>query len=166
MKKPRIALGLLLSWFGFNPWLQPYSLAGKNCCTSGANGLALARVSTHALLKPVNRAGAEPNKLCRFHNANPTRKHGPSTVKSFALDRRTLEAIRYLESAVTTQTNLEGLILRYGSFSGQAIGEHGSMVNDIRKRRTPLLAAAPVFGRSRPWQPCEERARWITPSSS
>jgi 2-alkyl-3-oxoalkanoate reductase len=56
--------------------------------------------------------------------------------------RRTLEAIRYLESAVTTQTTLEGLVLRYGAFygPGTAIGEHGWMVNDIRKRRTPIIS--------------------------
>ena len=57
--------------------------------------------------------------------------------------RRTLEAIRYLEFAVATQTTLEGLVLHYGYFygPGTAIGEHGWMVND-------LLAAALVFGRS------------------
>jgi nucleoside-diphosphate-sugar epimerase len=55
--------------------------------------------------------------------------------------RRTLEAIRYLESAVTGETGLEGLILRYGSFygPGTAISEQGWMVNDIRKRRIPII---------------------------
>lgn len=54
--------------------------------------------------------------------------------------RRTLEAIRYLESAVAGQTALEGLILRYGFFYGPqtAIGEHGSIVDDVRKRRVPI----------------------------
>jgi nucleoside-diphosphate-sugar epimerase len=55
--------------------------------------------------------------------------------------RRTLEAIRYLESAVTGETGLEGLVFRYGSFygPGTAIGEQGWMVNDIRKRRVPII---------------------------
>ncbi|MGH6836176.1 MAG: NAD-dependent epimerase/dehydratase family protein [Methylocella sp.] len=57
--------------------------------------------------------------------------------------RRTLEAIRYLESAVTGQTALAGLVLRYGYFygPGTAIDEHGSIVNDVRKRRTPIIGS-------------------------
>jgi 2-alkyl-3-oxoalkanoate reductase len=55
--------------------------------------------------------------------------------------RRTLDAIRYLESAVSSQTTLEGLVLRYGSLygPGTAISEQGWVVNDIRKRRIPVI---------------------------
>jgi NAD dependent epimerase/dehydratase family len=76
------------------------------------------------------------------------REGGPVKTEGDRLDpnplpsyRRTAEAIRYLESAVTAQTALEGLILRYGSFygPGTAIGEHGWIVNGIRKRRIPLI---------------------------
>ncbi|MGH6831655.1 MAG: NAD-dependent epimerase/dehydratase family protein, partial [Methyloceanibacter sp.] len=38
---------------------------------------------------------------------------------------------------------LEGLVLRYGSFygPGTAIGEYGSTLNDVRKRRVPVIGA-------------------------
>jgi nucleoside-diphosphate-sugar epimerase len=62
----------------------------------------------------------------------------PNPLPSY---HRTAEAIRHLESAVTAQATLEGLILRYGSFygPGTALGEHGWIVNGIRKRRIPLI---------------------------
>jgi 2-alkyl-3-oxoalkanoate reductase len=42
---------------------------------------------------------------------------------------------------VTSETALEGLILRYGSFygPGTAMGGDDWMVNDIRKRRIPIV---------------------------
>lgn len=57
--------------------------------------------------------------------------------------RRTLEAIRYLESAVTGETALEGVILRYGAFygPGTAISEHGWMTEAVRKRRFPVVGS-------------------------
>jgi nucleoside-diphosphate-sugar epimerase len=76
------------------------------------------------------------------------RAGGPVKTEEDALDpnpppafRRTLEAIRYLESAVARQAALEGLVLRYGFFygPGTAIGEHGSTVSDVRKRRIPII---------------------------
>jgi 2-alkyl-3-oxoalkanoate reductase len=54
--------------------------------------------------------------------------------------RRTLEAIRHLESAVLGSA-LEGIVLRYGAFygPGTSIGEHGSVVEDVRRRHFPII---------------------------
>lgn len=57
--------------------------------------------------------------------------------------RRTLEAIRYLENAVTASTEHEGLILRYGAFYGFNTGLFdGPMVDQLRHRRVPLIGDA------------------------
>ena len=54
--------------------------------------------------------------------------------------RATLEAIRYVERAVTGSANLEGIVLRYGSFYGPGTGMlERVMVEQIRKRRMPLV---------------------------
>jgi nucleoside-diphosphate-sugar epimerase len=54
--------------------------------------------------------------------------------------RRTLEAIRYLEQAVTASANPEGIVLRYGSFYGPGTGMLGRpMVEQLRHRRVPLI---------------------------
>ncbi len=52
----------------------------------------------------------------------------------------TLEAIRYLEHAVTTSTRPEGIVLRYGAFYGPDTGmlDH-VMIEQIRHRRVPLI---------------------------
>lgn len=54
--------------------------------------------------------------------------------------RRTLEAIRHLEQAVTASRTPEGIVLRYGSFYGPDTGMLSSaMINQLRHRRIPLL---------------------------
>jgi nucleoside-diphosphate-sugar epimerase len=54
--------------------------------------------------------------------------------------RRSLQAIRHLESAVLA-SDLEGLVLRYGGFygPGTSLGEGGSALDDVRKRRFPVV---------------------------
>jgi nucleoside-diphosphate-sugar epimerase len=46
-----------------------------------------------------------------------------------------------LKAAVTGAKAMEGVVLRYGGFYGRgtAISEHGWTVEDIRKRRFPLI---------------------------
>jgi nucleoside-diphosphate-sugar epimerase len=57
--------------------------------------------------------------------------------------RRTLEAIRYLESAMTGSSNIQGVVLRYGAFYGPSTGLFdGPMVNQLRRRRVPLIGNA------------------------
>jgi nucleoside-diphosphate-sugar epimerase len=54
----------------------------------------------------------------------------------------TLDAIRYLESAVTGADGLEGLVLRYGGFygPGTSLGpDEGEQLELIRKRKFPVV---------------------------
>ena len=54
--------------------------------------------------------------------------------------RPTLEAIKYLESAVTDSANPEGIVLRYGSFYGPDTGMLSrAMIDQLRRRRVPLI---------------------------
>jgi nucleoside-diphosphate-sugar epimerase len=56
--------------------------------------------------------------------------------------RQTLEAIRYLESAVTGADWTEGLVLRYGGFYGPGTSlspEGGEQVELIRERKFPVV---------------------------
>jgi nucleoside-diphosphate-sugar epimerase len=54
--------------------------------------------------------------------------------------RRALDAIRYMESAVTTSATPEGVALRYGAFYGPDTGIFdAALVEQIRKRRVPLI---------------------------
>src|SRR4051794_7151178 len=55
--------------------------------------------------------------------------------------RRTLDAIRHLERAVTGAEWAEGVVLRYGALfgPGTGLGADGEMLELIRRRRVPLL---------------------------
>jgi nucleoside-diphosphate-sugar epimerase len=55
--------------------------------------------------------------------------------------RRSLEAIRYLEEKVTNAAGLEGLALRYGNFYGPGTGIalDGEIAELVRKRRLPII---------------------------
>lgn len=51
--------------------------------------------------------------------------------------RRTLDAIRYLENAVTSA---RGIVLRYGSFYGPDTGVfEAQSIEQIRRRRVPMI---------------------------
>ncbi|HJZ34207.1 MAG TPA: NAD(P)-dependent oxidoreductase [Hyphomicrobiaceae bacterium] len=54
--------------------------------------------------------------------------------------RRTLEAIRYLEKAVTQAADVGGIVLRYGAFYGPDTGMlEENMIAQIARRRVPLI---------------------------
>jgi nucleoside-diphosphate-sugar epimerase len=55
--------------------------------------------------------------------------------------RSTLDAIRHVESVVTGDPAVEGVVLRYASFYGPtaALGKGGQVVELVRKRRLPLI---------------------------
>jgi nucleoside-diphosphate-sugar epimerase len=57
--------------------------------------------------------------------------------------RGTLEAILYVERTLREATDLEGIALRYGGFygPGTSMGEGGSIVEMVRKRRFPVVGA-------------------------
>lgn len=55
--------------------------------------------------------------------------------------RPILEAIRHVETAVTTAPGVEGFVLRYGGFygPGTSLGERGSALEAVRHRRIPIV---------------------------
>jgi len=55
--------------------------------------------------------------------------------------RRTLDAIRYLEDAVTTARGLNGISLRYGGLygPGTSLSSNGPVVEQARRRRFPVV---------------------------
>lgn len=61
--------------------------------------------------------------------------------------RRTLQAIRYLESAVLGPSAIEGFVLRYGSFygPGTSLGQGGSTVEEVRRRRVPIVGKGTAY---------------------
>jgi nucleoside-diphosphate-sugar epimerase len=60
--------------------------------------------------------------------------------------RGTLDAIRYLEHAVTTTPGITGVALRYGGFYGPDTGVlDPSMIEQIRKRRMPLIGGGTAW---------------------
>ena len=54
---------------------------------------------------------------------------------------RSLDAIRYLETAVTSSDDVEGVALRYGGFYGPGTLDSGfgDMIEQVRKRRVPVI---------------------------
>jgi nucleoside-diphosphate-sugar epimerase len=78
------------------------------------------------------------------------RSGGPVKTEDDPLDpapaegmRRTLEAIRHLEDAVTSAGWTEGVVLRYGGFygPGTSLGPDGEHVGQIRKRKFPVVGS-------------------------
>lgn len=101
---------------------------------------------TDILLSAARAAGVRRFIAQSFAGWPYARAGGPVKTEEDPLDpdppptfRQTLEAIRHLEAAVTSE--IEGLVLRYGAFygPGTAISNTGWMVNDIKKRRLPII---------------------------
>jgi nucleoside-diphosphate-sugar epimerase len=78
------------------------------------------------------------------------RTGGPVKTEDDPLDpdppaelRRTLDAIRHLEAAVSGAGDLEGVVLRYGGFygPGTSAGVGGYVLEDLRRRRFPIVGA-------------------------
>jgi nucleoside-diphosphate-sugar epimerase len=76
------------------------------------------------------------------------RQGGPVKTEDDPLDpeppeafRRTLEALRYLESSVEAAGDVRGVNLRYGGFygPGTSLSEGGEMVDQVRRRRLPII---------------------------
>lgn len=55
--------------------------------------------------------------------------------------RRSFEAIRHVETAVSQDSAIEGFVLRYGSFygPGTSLGRDGAMTEYVRRRRMPVI---------------------------
>jgi 2-alkyl-3-oxoalkanoate reductase len=109
---------------------------------------------TNNLLAAARAAGVRRFIAQGFAGWPYARAGGPVKTEEDPLDleppaafRRTLEAIRYLESAIIDETAVEGLVLRYGSLygPGTAISLDGWMVNDVRNRRIPIIGGGGVW---------------------
>jgi nucleoside-diphosphate-sugar epimerase len=60
-----------------------------------------------------------------------------------ATSRQTLEAIRYVERAVTSAEGLTGIVLRYGGFYGgeSGLSRGGDMLELVHRRRFPVVGS-------------------------
>lgn len=105
---------------------------------------------TDHLLAAAEASGARRFSAQSFTGWASTREGGQVKTEEGPLDpnppaaqRKTLEAIRYLETAVTNAPSIEGLVLRYGVFygPGTSIGEGGDVVEMVRRRRLPIIGA-------------------------
>jgi len=67
-------------------------------------------------------------------------EEAPLDANPPAEQRRSLEAIRYLEDTTTAAAEIEGIVLRYGAFYGPATGMlDPSVIDGLRRRRFPLI---------------------------
>ena len=99
---------------------------------------------TDHLLAAARAAGARRFVAQSFAGWPFARVGGPvKTEDPPAQLRRTLDAIRHLEAAVLGAEGMEGVVLRYGGFygPGTSAGEGGFMLEDLRRRRFPLVGA-------------------------
>ena len=105
---------------------------------------------TDHLLAAARAAGARRLVAQSFAGWPFARVGGPVKTEGDPLDpdppaelRRTLDAIRHLESAVLGTEGIEGVLLRYGGFygPGTSAGAGGSMLEDLRRRRFPVVGA-------------------------
>jgi 2-alkyl-3-oxoalkanoate reductase len=105
---------------------------------------------TDHLLAAARAAGARRFVAQSFAGWPFARTGGPVKTEDDPLDpdppaalRPALDAIRYLEAAVLGAEGIEGLVLRYGGFygPGTSAGEGGFMLDDLRRRRFPLVGA-------------------------
>jgi nucleoside-diphosphate-sugar epimerase len=103
---------------------------------------------TDHLLAAARAVGARRFVAQSFAGWPYARDGGPVKTEADPLDsnppaalRRSLEAIRYLEATVLETRGLEGLVLRYGAFygPGTSLGEGGSLLDDVRRRRVPIV---------------------------
>jgi nucleoside-diphosphate-sugar epimerase len=100
------------------------------------------------ILAAARAAGVRRVIAQSFGNWNLERSGGPVKTEDDPLDphppaamRRSLAAIRYLETAVTGAGGVEGVALRYASLYGPGTGfaEDGMLVELVRKRRLPII---------------------------
>jgi nucleoside-diphosphate-sugar epimerase len=103
---------------------------------------------TDHLIAASRAAGARRFVAQSFGGWPYAREGGPVKTEEDPLDtsppapfRRTLDALRHLETAVVGAEGLEGLALRYGFFygPGTSIGEGGPILDAVRRRRLPIV---------------------------
>jgi 2-alkyl-3-oxoalkanoate reductase len=102
------------------------------------------------LLAAARQAGTSRIVAQSFCGWPYAREGGPVKSETDPLDpdpprelRRTLDAIRYLENAVTASSEVAGIVLRYGAFYGPGTGLFdGPVIDRLRRRRVPLIGDA------------------------
>jgi 2-alkyl-3-oxoalkanoate reductase len=103
---------------------------------------------TDNLLAGARAAGARRFVAQSFAGWPYAREGGAVKTEDDPLDpdppkaqRGTLAAIRHLEAAVVGAGDMEGIALRYGGFygPGNALGNGGFLVEQVRKRRVPIV---------------------------
>lgn len=108
----------------------------------------LRMIGTDNLLEAARAAGARRFIAQSYGGWNYTRTGGPVKTEQDPLDphppanqTKTLEAIRYLEQAIGSADDVEGLSLRYGNFYGPGSGlsRDGDIAAAVRKRRFPIV---------------------------
>jgi nucleoside-diphosphate-sugar epimerase len=108
----------------------------------------LRQEGTDHLLAAARAAGAWRFVAQSFAGWPYARTGGPVKNEEDPLDpnppaalRAVLDAIRYLESAVTQAPGIEGIVLRYGGFygPGNTMGEGGAALEEVRHRRFPVI---------------------------
>jgi nucleoside-diphosphate-sugar epimerase len=105
---------------------------------------------TDNLLDAARAAGARRFLAQSFAGWPYARVGGPVKDEDDPLDpeppgelRPLFDAIRHLESAVTGASDIEGIVLRYGYFygPGTAMAAGGTVLEEIRKRRFPIVGS-------------------------
>jgi nucleoside-diphosphate-sugar epimerase len=118
-----------------------------------ANSNRLRTIGTDHLLAAARDCGVKRMVAQSYCGWPYARSGGHVKSEDDALDpnppqamSRTLDAIRYLEQAVTTSSAPAGVVLRYGSFYGPDTGMFDSaFVDQIRKRRVPLIGSGDAW---------------------
>jgi nucleoside-diphosphate-sugar epimerase len=110
----------------------------------------LRTTGTDYLLEAARAAGTRRLVVQSYGNWNYERAGGAIKTEDDRMDpsppaamRRTMAAIRYLESTVLGASGLEGVVLRYGSLygPGTSVAPGGAIVAAIRKRQFPIVGS-------------------------
>jgi nucleoside-diphosphate-sugar epimerase len=105
---------------------------------------------TDALLAAARAAGVRRFIAQSYTGWPNAREGGRVKTEDDPLDpdppkamRQTLAGIRHLEAAVTGQTDLTGIALRYGSFygPGTSLSADGDIVTLVRRRKFPIVGS-------------------------
>jgi 2-alkyl-3-oxoalkanoate reductase len=98
------------------------------------------------LLDGARAAGARRILVQGYAGWPSIREGGPVKTEDDPLDphppaamSQTLDAFRYMERIVPAAQDIEGLVLRYGGFYGPARDMPEAMLEQVRKRRFPIV---------------------------
>jgi len=129
-------------------------LSGVASLRNFDNSLALTNrlrtEGTRYLLRAAIAAGARRFVAQSFAGWPFAREGGPVKTEEDPLDpdppkpaQRTLAAIRELEAMVTSASEVEGVVLRYGFFygPGTALDTGGAVLDAVRRRRLPIVGS-------------------------